>query len=241
MNTLRESRTPNLFRYGRKELSQDAMICRLLKWSNQRLRSEDGELHDCGVRFVTKLLEKHGAQLRDTIDKVEVLQQASGIDVLARINSKQVFLIEDKTGTKDHSNQLKRYYDLVTGAGTDLGEVVEERVFPIYLKTGNQAIADDRRIEKEENYKLFDRADFLSVLKDYGGSDSILGDFKDYLRGLEDATQSYTMWKADGERECRLAWEGFYRRLEYELDDGSRRSMGWGDVSNPSGGFLGFW
>ena len=88
MSTLRESRTPNLFRYGRKELSQDAMICWLLKWSNQRLRSEDGELHDCGVRFVTKLLEKHGAQLRETIDKVEVFQQASGIDVLARINSK---------------------------------------------------------------------------------------------------------------------------------------------------------
>ena len=30
-----DTQRPNLFKYGRKELSQDAMICWLLAWANK--------------------------------------------------------------------------------------------------------------------------------------------------------------------------------------------------------------
>ena len=241
MSELSKNRPPNLFHYATKELSQDAMICWLLEWSNHRHRPGHEGLHDCGVRFVRALLEKHGASLRGNIKEVEIHQQESGIDVLARINGKHVLLIEDKTGTKDHSKQLERYYERVIKTDTPLGEVAKGHLYPIYFKTGNQALADDHRIEKTGCYKVFNRGDFLKVLKGYGGRNSILVDFRRHLQGLDDKTNSYAKWTGDGERESWQAWEGFYRRLECELDSSTRRSSGWGYVPNRSGGFLGFW
>ena len=234
---------PNLFRYATKELSQDAMICWLLEWSERQHQSRDEALHACGVRFVRALLEKHGNPLPRRIEKVELHWQESSIDVLARINGKQVLLIEDKTGTKDHNKQLTRYYNAVIEGKTKLGEVAKEDLCPIYLKTGNQPLADDRRIEAIENcnYKMFNRADFLAVLNGYRGCNSTLVDFRQYLQDWEDATNSYAEWTQGGTPDGWCAWEGFYRRLECELFDGKQRGNGWGYVPNKAGGFLGFY
>lgn len=234
---------PNIFDYATKELSQDAMICWLLKYSEHRYRAKHNALHDCGVRFVRALLKKHGATLRSEIKKVEIHQQELGIDVLARINGKHVLLIEDKTGTKDHSEQLSRYYDDVVGGKTNFGKVAKKNLYPIYLKTGNQSLADDRRIEGLEdcNYKVFNRADFLDVLNGYKGSNPILADFRQYLQRWEDETNSYAEWTRDDERDCWLAWEGLYRLLECEWAPDTPDLYGWCYVNNPSGGFLGFW
>ena len=68
---------------------------------------------------------------------MEIWQQDNNIDVLARVGE-YVLLIEDKTGTGDHGNQLERYYQLVLGGKTTAGKVAgEEFIFPIYLKTEN--------------------------------------------------------------------------------------------------------
>lgn len=237
---------PNLFRYATKELSQDAMICWLLKWSEQQYQGTDEVLHDCGVRFMWVLLQKHGRNLPSRIEKVEIYRQESVkkklvIDVLARINDKHVLLIEDKTGTKDRDNQLSKNYNAVIEGKTKLGNVAEEDLYPIYLKTGNQSLADDHRIEKIKDYKVFNRGDFLRVLKYYGGHNSILIDFRQHLQRLEDQTNSYTAWTQSGTPDGWFAWEGFYRRLEDELFDGTTYWNGWGYVPNKSGGFLGFW
>ena len=231
---------PNIFGYATKELSQDAMICWLLEWSNHRNRSQNEALHDCGVRFVHALMEKHGTNLDGKIERVEILRQEGvkerRIDVLARINGKYVLLIEDKTDTKDRDKQLSGYYDDVVKGHTRFSEVAEEHLYPIYLKTGNQPLADNRRIEAETKYKVFNRADVLNVLNGYEGCDSILVDFNRHLQSWEDETNSYAEWAKDDGQACRRAWEGFYRRLECKFD-----ASGWEYVSNPSGGFLGFY
>lgn len=234
-----KNKAPNIFDYATKELSQDAMICWLLEWSGHRNRSQNGALHDCGVRFARALMEKHGANLDGKIKKVEILRQERKIDILMRINDKQVILIEDKTDTKDRDKQLREYYDAVVKGYTRFGEVVEEHLYPVYLKTGNQPLRDDRRIEKDTKYRVFDRADILNVLNSYEGCDSILMDFRRHLQGWEDETNSYAKWTKDGEQDCLRAWEGFYRRLEYELDASTRRTIGWEYV--PKGDFLGFY
>ena len=236
---------PKIFDYATKELSQDAMICWLLKWSEQGNQSRDKALHDCGVWFVHALLKKHGRNLPSEIEKVEIYRQESVkkklvIDVLARINDKHVLLIEDKTGTKDHDNQLRKYFSAVIDGKTKLGKVAEEDLYPIYLKTGNQSLADDQRIEKIKNYKVFNRVDFLNVLSDYAGHNSLLVDFRQHLQSLEKATNSYAEWTQGGTPDGWHAWEGFYRRLEGELFDGTQGWNGWNDVPNKSGGFLGF-
>ena len=240
---------PKIFDYATKELSQDAMICWLLKWSEQGNQSRDEALHDCGVWFVHALLKKHGRNLPSEIEKVEIYRQESVkqesvkkklvIDVLARINDKHVLLIEDKTGTKDHDNQLSMNYNAVIEGKTKLGNVAEEDLYPIYLKTGNQSLADDQRIEKIKNYKVFNRVDFLNVLSDYAGHNSLLVDFRQHLQDLENQTNSYVKWAQSDKRNNGLAWQGFYRCLESLLFEGTQPWNGWGYVH--IGDFLGFW
>ena len=236
------SNAPNLFHYATKELSQDAMICWLIKWAGQGKGGgpEQEELRRCGRRFVSALLNHNSAdpiELEDEV-KTEIHQQDRRIDVLAQIDNKHVLLIEDKTGGKDHSKQLERYYELVKKGRTKIGEVEKEHLHPVYLKTGNQTLADDHRIETETKYKVFNRTDFLNVLNGYEGRNSILLDFRQRLQEIEDQTNSYTQWTRDDERESWRAWEGFYRRLEGELDDGSCK-IWWGYI--PIGDFLGFY
>ena len=242
---------PKVFDYATKELSQDAMICWLLKWAEQGHKARDEGLHACGVRFVRALLNKHGQNRPDIIHKVEIYRQESVkqesvkkklvIDVLARINGKQVLLVEDKTNTNDHHKQLLMNYNAVIEHKTKLGEMAEGDLYPVYLKTGNQSHADDRRIEKIKNYKVFNRTDFLNVLSDYAGDNSLLMDFRQHLRHLEDQTNSYRKWTQDDTRNNWLAWQGLYRALEDRLLDVRQSGNGWGYIHNKAGGFFGFY
>lgn len=240
---------PNIFNYATKESYQDAMICWLIDWAGRQdqdvQNKEDEALRACGRRFVKALLAEHGdgASLDGVIKKTEILKQHKRIDVLARINGRQVLLIEDKTNTRDHSDQLKRYYEKVVGGKTGLGKVDKEDLFPIFLKTGNLTLAEEKRIEERvetgRSYKIFNRKEFLEkALNDYEGSNSILTDFRAYLQAWEDDAISFHDWKK-GEREkwSWNAWEGFFRYLEEEL----KNCCGWGYVPNPAGGFRGLW
>ena len=227
---------PNLFDYATKELSQDAMICWLLKWAASEHRETDRELSDVGRQLANALLAKHDAGVE--IDTVEVWQQQHRIDVLARINGAHVLLIEDKTDSSDHSGQLERYYERVKS------EHPNSHIHPIYFKTGNYQRQESAWIEQERThagagyrYKLFDRCDFLAVLEGYRGANSSLLDFRDYLQRLEDRTNSYCKWTKESGRGCWESWQGFFRHLEQALEPEPIRW--WGYVPNASGGFLG--
>lgn len=240
---------PNIFNYATKELSQDAVICWLLAWAGRKggQDKEDEALRDCGRRFVEALLDEHRASLKGDIEKTEIRQQDHSIDVLARINGPQgqVFLIEDKTSTSDHSEQLKRYYDAVVGGKTALGEVGKKNLFPIFLKTGNQSRAEEKRIEESVEidgpyrYRVFNRKEFLEkVLDHYKGSNPILLDFRTYLQEWEDEANSFKDWKeGESAKWSWNAWEGFFRHLEEKLVN----CGWWGYVPNPRGGFRGLW
>ena len=237
-----ENETPNLFDYATKELSQDAIICWLIRWADDRYADVDRHIHSCGREFVLALLRDHGeSSLPERIDTT-ICRQEKGIDVLAVLGANHVLLIEDKTGTKDHGNQLKRYYEHVTKGRTRLGEVREETVFPIYLKTGNQSRSKDKKIEGANEgyyrpYRVFNRGEFLGVLRQYEGNHPILKDYRDYLERWENSTNSFRNWKQEERPQWSWAsWEGFYRYLECNLD-----VRDWSYVANPSGGFLGLW
>lgn len=239
----------NIFRYATKELSQDAVIGWLIKWADrqdQDIRgAEDEALRDCGRRFVKALLAKHGAILDREIEKIEIWKQHNSIDVLARVNGHRVLLIEDKTRTNERWRQLEKYYKAMVGGETELGKVSEATLFPIFLKTGNQSLAQDDVIEKlrgepgkEYQYKFFKRAEFLEVLKPYEGRNPILLDFRAHLQKWEDDTNSFNDWRErEREKWSVEAWQGFYRYLEKELAN----CEGWHYVPNPQGGFLGLW
>ena len=121
--------SPNLFSYAANELSQDAFICWLIKWSEN---ARDPELRNLGHRFVNALISKWEAPKIKNVSKVEVERQKNRIDVLACINDRHVLLIEDKTFTgKKSGNQLNEYRQAVIDGLKDGKSIVS-------LKTGNR-------------------------------------------------------------------------------------------------------
>ena len=240
---------PNLFRYGRKELSQDAMICWLLDWANERHAEADRHLHECGQKFVRALFAKHDRAGPDKIHTVVPRKQVSGIDVLAWINGEYAILIEDKTDSGAHDGQLKRYHKYVLDGGCKIdGEKIEpspEEVFPIFFKTGNMSLRDKEHIETKIDldpprppYRVFERRDFLESMKVYDRSVSeILTDFITHMEEIEEEADSWKCIPPKGKWPS-SAWQGFYRNLEETMQF---KEHGWNYVSNRGGGFMGFW
>ena len=248
MDTQRPER-PNLFEYGRKELSQDAMICWLLAWANKCYADTCPALHKAGQNFAKALFRKHDRSGPKSIHKVELAQQASGIDVLAWINGKYALLIEDKTDSREHSGQLGRYHKRVLDGEAEVeGEQIKpskDRFFPIFLKTGNMPRREKNSIEEGKKldppYRVFERGDFLKVLRDCDRNTSeILSDFRRYLE------ERFESWRGKHltEWSSKEDWQGFYHSLEEKLDPRGEnvQNMGWEYVNPPGGdGFWGFW
>jgi len=217
--------SPNLFSFATSELSQDAFICWFLSWTKEEYSSKDLSLHNCARKFISVIFEKHSLNMPD-ISSVEVTKQDKNIDVLCVINNKFAIIIEDKTGTKHHSGQLKKYRDDILNRNYD-----PENVLPIYYKSEDQSCYSK---VIDNGYKPFLRNEMLSVLDVYDGSNQILIDYKDHLLQITKQVDSYMYLPIDDWKWH--SWIGFYLRLQEELKTGN-----WGYVPNPSGGFLGFW
>ncbi len=216
---------PNLFNYATSELSQDAFISWLLAWGKTEYRSTDENLNECSVKLIQKLIAKQFPENNITISCVEVKTQHKNIDILCIVNNEFAILIEDKVDTKEHSNQLSRYMNIVKSDYPNLNLV------PIYFKTQEQSNYHD--IDKA-GYKVFSRKDFLDILNLYDGDNAIFRDYRQYLQSIHESINSYktlpiSKWNWH-------SWKGFYLELQQHLD-----IVGWDYVANPSGGFLGCW
>lgn len=217
---------PNLFEFATSELSQDAFLCWLLAWSKKEYRSIDKALHEAAVDFVTMIFNVHGEPL-PVIEKIKITRQFEGLDVLAVVNDTYAILIEDKTYTRDHSNQLKRYRESVFNKNSNWIQL------PVYYK-----IVDQTHYQSVENagYYPFMRERMLQVLrrgKENGVVHPIYLDYLTHLEKLDDMIHAYItkpVAEWDG-----FAWQGFYIELQKEIKGN------WGYVSNPRGGFWGFW
>ena len=74
----------------------------------------------------------------------------------------------------------------------------------------------------------------LNILKAEAHTNNILSDYVEFLEDIEKRVQSFKSLQL--EEWDWYSWTGFYKYLQEKLEDGE-----WGYVSNPSGGFLGFW
>lgn len=217
---------PNLFSFATSELSQDAFICWLLSWAAPEFKEVDHSLHECALALIHSFFSMHGKEAPESIHKVEVRKQDKQIDVLCIVNEMYPILIEDKTGTKNHSGQLVRYLEEIKGRNYD-----EMNLLPIYFKTHDQS--DYTEVIKN-GFQPFLRNDFLKVLNQYAGTNEILLDYRHHLQTIEDQVQSYKSLPANEWNWH--SWIGFYLELQKKLQSGQ-----WDYVANPTGGFLGFW
>lgn len=216
---------PNIFSFATSELSQDAMFAYLIKWADPKYISIDKEMFLLGQSFLRLLA--HNNDL--TINSVEVGRQWKNIDIWVEINNDTILIIEDKTNTSIHDNQLDRYRAIIEEEYKGKRNI---QLFS-YVKTGNEPKVVLEEIKKK-GYNTINRSQILAVLKTYRGNNPIVLNYRDSLQSLEDATNSYKntpINKWNGE-----AWQGFYMDIEKHCHD-----IEWGYVPNPSGGFWGAW
>ncbi len=218
---------PNLFNFATSELSQDAFICWLLSWAKPCYKTSHPQLNACATDILRVCFEKHECEFPSEIQSVEISKQDVNIDVLCVVNGLFAVLIEDKTHTSQHSDQLQRYFDGVRNRGFAAGNIL-----PIYFKTRDQS---NYGPVTAAGYQPFLRGDLLAILNQYESVDSdIFQDFRACLNEVEYEVQSFRRlplqeWKWN-------SWIGFYVEMKKAFPDGN-----WDYVANPSGGFLGFW
>ena len=222
---------PNIFTFATSELSQDAFICWLVSWANDKYHNCDEKLYQTACYFLDKLFETCNMQKPPKYKAIEITKQFKKIDVLIKVNDEYVIIIEDKVNTTDHSNQLKRYLDEVRKIN-----ILDENILPIYFKTGDQSDYGD--IKKQKYFK-FTRREFLDVLvygKGLGVKNAIFIDYYNYLEMIEEEVNSYNTIPITEWKNCSRLWFGFFIELKKQLGEG-----GWNYVPNKSGGFMGFW
>lgn len=232
---------PNLFSYATSELSQDAFICWLAKWADPKYKDVDQALHQAGQAFIVSMVQKVKSSFGNTdIESISVDPQFQKLDILIRLNdsspNRLAILVEDKTHTSNHSNQLERYYDIVKEAGYDVSQMI-----PIYFKTGYQS-----KFDTIGEFRTYLRKDFLAVLqhgKQHGLLNAIYDDFLDHLKQIDALIKQFSIkhstdWKYHD-------WVGFFTVLYDQRSSLSSPSdddsTNWGYVANPAGGFVGYW
>ena len=219
---------PNIFDISTKELSQDAFITWLLQWTDKSNFEFDTELANCGVDFLTSIIKKSIPEFSEKIEKVEAGRQWANTDVWAKINDKYLIIIEDKTYTGQHSEQLTRYK-------AKFEKWCKEQIPPyqppicIYLKTGNESQQSLNRVT-EEGFKIYKRQEFIAILQNHNLKNDIYNDFKSRLLRIEKFNNEWgnkiiKEWNGDD-------WQGFFQYLEKQID-----LIDWNYVNNRSGGF----
>ena len=106
-------KTPNIFDFATSELSQDAILAWILSWADPSMRENDESLHVVAQKLVRTLLN---AEDSFVINKIEVGRQWQNIDIWAEINDDVFLIIEDKTNTTIHDDQLERYRKIAQDA-----------------------------------------------------------------------------------------------------------------------------
>jgi hypothetical protein len=134
-------------------------------------------------------------------------RQWENIDVWAEINGKYLLIIEDKTVTGEHSNQLQRYKERATAWCVKNGfELVS-----VYLKTTSESASILEKV-KQHGFAVFTRRDFLEILGYSDVTNHIVMDFKERLQELENQESQFLIkpikdWSDPD-------WRGFYQALE---------------------------
>ena len=222
----------NLFNYATSELSQDAFLCWLASYA-----LEDAE-PDAALRACAKeMLELFVPELKGrpfTLENVE--RQVGHIDVLLTAELEGTIykiIVEDKTYTREHSNQLARY----------MKEVQEK--YPtcipcgVYYKTGFQS---DLSAVSEAKYQYVSLEMMLNLFRPYveKTNSQIFRDYYGYWITYLENAQRYqelppAQWSS-GQCYC------FFDALQNsDFLKGQYAWIGYGYVANQSGGFQGIW
>lgn len=174
----------NIFKYATKELSQDAFLCWSINWLTE---GSDNPMYPYGKAMLDLFLaDKKQEQYYD----VEVRSQYEKIDVLVMfkdaLGKSHALIIEDKTNTSEHDNQMLRYEEKIkTSKDTSLIGYENPEVHLVYIKTGIMYDYDICMVGKGAN--VVDLDALLSVVSPYAelNASEILSDFNAHIQGMK--------------------------------------------------------
>ena len=203
----------NLFDFATSELSQDAFFCWSLNWLAVKEDTED-PYYKYGKAMLDLFLGEHK---KDIYKEVKVKKQFNKIDVLVLFKDNQdnqyALIIEDKTHTSEHDDQLKMYKENLppTLKKSDDAEIepykdlLSENIYTAYVKTG--IIYTDDKYKIDKSIVIVDINNLNNVISKHVGlckSDIIL-DYYEYIKkeinyrnGVEDSINN-------GEFESRIS------------------------------------
>lgn len=231
---------PNLFRIATSELSQDAFLVWLMQWADPSNMQYDSALCAAGQDFIRFLLGK--SQKYDNIpkiDKVIVRKQVVTIqdkprkrkdiiDMWVEVNDRFLIVIEDKTGSAEHSRQLDRYKEAAQKYCAEKNMLLTL----IYLKTHDETRSKINAVE-EKGFNFIGRKVLLAFFSKHSVENDIYKDFVLNLDRIDASSESFRTrpigkWSWD-------SWCGFLSYLDEVRNDCGE----WKYVANRSGGFLG--
>ena len=158
---------PNLFQIASSELSQDAFFAWLIQWANSANMQDDSALCASGQDFIRFILNKGGKSNGiSKIDKVIVRKQVTVqdkprkrkgiIDLWVEINDRFLIVVEDKTGSAEHSAQLDRYREVAEKYCAEKNM----QLALIYLKTQDET-KSKINVVTEKGFCFIGRKDLL--------------------------------------------------------------------------------
>ncbi len=205
------SNQPNIFKFATSELSQDAFICWLVSYANC---PENEVLNRCARDFITLLynLKKGLNRINETnvegIDNLKRQYCHTDVYFQALINGNRIsFVVEDKTGTSHHSNQLLKYKkDIIKK-----DDINEEDLICIYFKTGYIVPVDEKA--KDYGYAILDYKTAYEFLQGYKTNNVIFESYKQYIK--EDFYNFYEKNKRQWETDDYKSFEHYFAQLEF--------------------------
>lgn len=231
---------PNIFKLATNELSQDAFICYVLDYYEEKFKDKYPFEYEFARFFIDKLLKKLGIQ-NLKINSLEVKKQHMSIDILLIINKSIYIIIEDKTFTSERENQMNGYREKVIKSY----EVIEENVYCIYYKTGDESYTYVSLIQTGKNTNTLLREEIIEIFENYKGNNII---FEDYVLNLKDIQNERENFKNRDLRRETFTWNeiiGFYNELDkafvqlkFEGLMLEEIEFNWHYTANKNGGFM---
>ncbi len=215
---------PNIFDYATSELSQDAFLAWLFKWAEKENEALNKPLHDCAEEWLRLFLGNINPR---EIKTVKVDKQWQKIDLWITVNDTYHLIIEDKTNTGPHDNQLKKYkktakdwYKLEGGQVTDFDKYFSF----VYYKTGYISLYEKNTAE-EAGYRVIGKTNFLNIFNCSNLDNPLISDYIQMLeKKFKDQELVYTTPYNEIINDKEKWIKPFYESLKSDLNPWMRKS-----------------
>jgi len=227
----------NIFKYATSELSNDAFLCWLFSVSKDKYSFNNSVEYNVSQGYLKKFCEYDGKII---VFDNGIIKQEKNIDVLIKgkyDNGEEFILtIENKTLSKQHSDQLKRYKEYIN----EKYKHIKHRHF-IYYKTAIQGNVDEI---KKEGFLVFQIKEIFDLLNEYEAGKSENDILKNYFDFIKEKKEGFFIFEKTNINEWSdEAFQGFFYYLLNKLlnENNDLPHHGFDYHDNPSGGHRSLW